>query len=340
MIRMTQSRSCAATVFCLLLLRGLTVRADPPNDREQISERFRRLANLTVEYDRVTFHDPDPNLPLPPQLAGHVKLPRPRVETFGERVSLRPGSLLFWSERSKADCDAARAAGDPISRVQAKVIAPGRAESLTWDARAKVASGRITERRHIPFDLAIDMALGLRLETAETGLTANDLPAAGVQPSGDQDHVVLQFRAADGIVHSFVHSRRNGYAIERYHVDYPRPAEVEDFVCSDFRRVDGVVLPFRIERQSTYNDTSGKPRHPIVTTLTVRRYVLDEPPAAAAGPKPLALPWPKGTSVLDERHGLIFEIQSDGEILTEERILAAVKEREAKQKESDGRGHL
>src|SRR4051812_24751151 len=106
MMRTTRNRTFAVTALCLLLLHGLIARGDPREDREQISERFRRLSNLTVEYDRVTFHDPDPNLPLPPQLVGHVKPPRPRVETFGERVSLRPGSLLFWSERSKADCDA------------------------------------------------------------------------------------------------------------------------------------------------------------------------------------------------------------------------------------------
>jgi hypothetical protein len=145
--------------------------------------------------------------------------------------------------------------------------------------------------------------------------------------------VVLQFKAADGMVHSFTHSRRNGYAIERYHVEYPRPAEVEDFVCSDFRRVDGVVLPFRIQRQSTYIDTSGKPRHPIVTTLTVRRYTLDNPAAAAAA-APLAMPWPKGAFVLDLRHNLTFEVQNDGEFITEQRIADALKEREAGQKES------
>jgi hypothetical protein len=319
---------------CLLLSHGIPARADAAKDREFIADRVRRLSNLTVEYDRVTFHDPDPGLPLPPEVRGHVKPPVARVETFGERVTLRPGNLLIWSERSKADCDAARAAGDPISRVEAKVITPTRGETLTLDARSTRAAGSIGPPRRIPFDLAIDMALGLRLENSEHWLTSDDLPGGAIQPTADPDRVVLQFKAADGMVHSFTHSRRNGYAVERYHVDYPRPAEVEDFVCSDFRRVDGVVLPFRIQRQSTYNDTSGKPRHPIVTTLTVRRYTLDRPPAAAA---PLAMPWPKGASVLDLRHNLTFEVQNDGEFITEQRIADALKEREAGQKESEER---
>jgi hypothetical protein len=335
MMRLTNTCSYAVTIFCLLLSHGAIVRADQANDREQIAQRLRRLANLTIEFDRVTRHDPDPNLPLPAEAKGHVRPPFARTETFGERVSVRGESLLFWSEASKADCAAALAAGNPITRVSALAITPGRAESLTWGVNVKRAAGRITDRRPIPYGLAIDMALGLRLENSEKWLTADDLRAATITPSGDDDHVVLQFKTGDGNVHSFTQSRRNGYAVERYHVDYPRPAEVEDFVCSDFRRVDGVVLPFRIERQSTYNDTSGEPRHPIVTTITARRYSLDNPAAAAA--KPLALPWSKGTSVLDERNHVILEIQNDGEVLTDEGIAAVIKQQEAKQKDPEGR---
>jgi hypothetical protein len=311
----------------LLLAAAGPALADGADPRQAIAVRQQRIRQIGVEYARVTRYDPDPNLGNMPRPHARVKVLPPvrRTESFTERLDFMEGGMRYYSERSKADVDAATRAGAAVNRASGLIIRADRCEALEWPAHSAAPVGAVSETAEYPILLAMDLALGLKLYQEPGWLTPERLEAAEVVPGTDADETVLRIKTAGGTVHSLSFSKRLGYALTHYHIEYPQPESFEDVVCSEFKEVGGLFLPFRYVREGTYRDTGGRLRHPIVTTLTVTKYDLSHGPDADDR---FTFKWPRGSSVADRRNKATIRVDVDGDRLTDERIFTLLQERE------------
>ncbi len=302
-------------------------------DRAAIHARRDALQNFTATFRLETDYDFDPNVPLPKEIIQN--LPRKRRE-------ISEGAFSFLSESARSEIvmtpETQKKCMDLGIPANARLIearsSTGRFEQLTEDlgVTGKITRvGGISETIDFPEEWTLDLALGLRLFREQAWLTKAAIGDAKEGPSPDRNLLILQVQGNNGLVHELHFDKRLLYALAYYRGTFA-DGTFEEIINSDFQRQGETYLPQKIVRRSQYTDSSGKPRHPITRTLTIAKYVLNDPQNV---PSRFLIDWPGGLKLFDTRMNEIIEVGSTTRPLSDDVIRRQLQERKLSVKESE-----
>jgi hypothetical protein len=158
----------------------------------------------------------------------------------------------------------------------------------------------------------VDFAMPIRLWGSSEWLTPEQLIKA--QATNPQAGAEVSLDGPNGVVHQVRFNRDAGYALEHYKLIQRDPREFSEIDCSDFREIQGVFVPFEISAKSVYTDRLGRERRPWAWKATVEEFILDDPKNTEAS---MAITWPAGTQVLDNRNNFTIPAVKEARVLTD-----------------------
>jgi hypothetical protein len=263
-----------------------------------ITARMEALHNVKASFDLVTQYDVDPKLPTPPQV---VQVDAVRTESGSGTWSFLNGSarLSFAPDDRTIKYYAKR--GLDYDKQETTIMSGGvKSESLYGASNGHGGerfSGGIENIDRFPEEWTLDLALGLRLYRSKSWLVTDDIVGANELPSSDPNALVLQIQGDGGVIHELHFDRRFFYALVYYKCLFPE-GSYEDVVNSNFHRFGNVFVPLNIVRSGHYVDTSGKWRSPIVRTLRVTKFLINDPSNVESEYEMI---WPANLRIYDAR---------------------------------------
>lgn len=320
--------------YGIMLLCVCCSRVFADNALTEVLESRGRPLHVRVEFEQKTIHDPDLNLDktLPPELLKGVEPATARTELFR-------GSFYYSDGRARYDLEAignAAPKGPPVILKWTMIRTPERSESAVQWSGQKGLIGIIADSAEIQPWHTLDLALGLRLYGKQEWITKDDWRGAELRDS-PPEKIMLRLKGKGKVLHSMTFTRELGWALENVQMEFPDPEVKEEIKCSDFRIIGDMRLPFKVERQNTYRDSTGQMRHPITHVITVGSYEVADAERAREW---FALRWPKGSAVLDQRTAFQMDLE-ESVVLSDEEIARRLQAQEAKdEKDLEGAREL
>jgi hypothetical protein len=199
-------------------------------------------------------------------------------------------TLKYWAKK-----------GMPaIFRQTQTISSTGKVEELTEQilkSGAHISFGGIRQLNAFAPDVAVDVAMGLRLLGSRQWLSRDDLNIMHDGRSADSNIVVLEYSDGKGHTHELHFDKQLLYALVYYRCTSSNKSFVE-ISNSDFHRQGNIFFPGTIVRTSTILDANGKSRHPLDFTYTIDEASVNDPSNQLSL---YVMSWPARLQLFDER---------------------------------------
>jgi len=298
--------------------------AEPVSQRESeafrnaIAARLEQIQNMLVDYELETRYAPYPNvsaqeaIKVSPQGGG--MLLKTGTEESARKFSFLKGQARYESTMSPETSKRYEEEGRAFFRRQIFLSAAGRTEELLVRSKISHPMGVIRNSQKLR-DSAIDVAMGLRGRGEQEWLTPESLLEAKVSKLRNGNLVTTQVLGQ--YQHEWEYNPNQAFMLVAYRARMKVSGRlVLECAASGLQVIDGLPMPKEIvETEHSY----AYKTHRVIRTRTLRikQIRLNDPMNVR---EKYQLVWPKGTSVLDERIMLEFNVTSGGRVLTDEDI--------------------
>ena len=295
-------------VLILVILSSLAVSAGAVMSEEQalslVQARLQSLQNISFQFEKADTRSPPPSI---------LKLNGKKLkngstlrvysgtDNFSGSLSLLDGMVKMTSELKPDDAARFRATKRAGYSKLIWVIRPDRAERFQESNSTGKMKGLISSETELPSD-GVDVGLGLRKYGHGEWISDLDISENTDVVVGER---LIEMSRTDvsGRRHVWFHDVGKAAAVTRYEVRVPPGDELNiEYVMDDFEIVDGIFLPGKVISRVHALVNSEK----VVTqeaVYEVSEYRLNDSQNTAAR---YEIVWPDGTSLIDNRIGVMF----------------------------------